>query len=192
MILINECFRISSSRTSNRSPPVHCNPISNSMAAPDLKELDDRHTPVSNHAELGCELEQPVGDGDKETHRYATGSGIEMDEATDKRLFWKINRRILIIQLITYFCQSLDKGTLNFASIMGIETDAHLSDATNQVSAGRPMSNQSVSTRRHSTAGSARFYTLASWLGSIPRTFCYRSSLWPSFLLPMFFAGAPW
>lgn len=26
----------------------------------------------------------------------------------------------------TYFCQSLDKGTLGFASIMGIQTDAHL------------------------------------------------------------------
>jgi hypothetical protein len=26
----------------------------------------------------------------------------------------------------TYFCQSLDKGTLGFASIMGIKTNAHL------------------------------------------------------------------
>lgn len=26
----------------------------------------------------------------------------------------------------TYFCQSLDKGTLGFASIMGIRKDAHL------------------------------------------------------------------
>lgn len=63
---------------------------------------------------------------DEQTARYTTGPPIEIDEATNKRLFWKINRRILVIQLVTYFCQSLDKGTLNFASIMGIKTDAHL------------------------------------------------------------------
>lgn len=52
--------------------------------------------------------------------------GIDIDAATDRRLFWKITRRILVIQVITYFCQSLDKGILNYASIMGIKTDAHL------------------------------------------------------------------
>jgi hypothetical protein len=63
---------------------------------------------------------------DEDTMRYTTGPPIEIDEATNKRLFWKLNRRILAIQLVTYFCQSLDKGTLNFASIMGIKNDAHL------------------------------------------------------------------
>lgn len=28
----------------------------------------------------------------------------------------------------TYFCQSLDKGTLQFSSVMGIKDDAHLND----------------------------------------------------------------
>jgi hypothetical protein len=56
----------------------------------------------------------------------AEDPGIEIDAATDRRLFWKITRRILVIQVITYFCQSLDKGILNYASIMGIKTDAHL------------------------------------------------------------------
>ncbi|KAJ4294225.1 hypothetical protein N0V90_007915 [Kalmusia sp. IMI 367209] len=63
---------------------------------------------------------------DQDTLRYTTGPPIEIDQATNKRLFWKLNRRILAIQLVTYFCQSLDKGTLNFASIMGIKEDAHL------------------------------------------------------------------
>jgi hypothetical protein len=63
---------------------------------------------------------------DEATMRYTTGPPIEIDEATNKRLFWKLNRRILAIQLVTYFCQSLDKGTLNFASIMGIKKDANL------------------------------------------------------------------
>lgn len=57
---------------------------------------------------------------------YATDLGVEIDLATDRRLFWKISGRILVIQVITYFLQSLDKGILNYASIMGIKTDAHL------------------------------------------------------------------
>ncbi|KAJ5980414.1 hypothetical protein N7481_007712 [Penicillium waksmanii] len=57
---------------------------------------------------------------------YAAGLGVEIDTATDRRLFWKISGRILVIQVITYFLQSLDKGILNYASIMGIKTDAHL------------------------------------------------------------------
>jgi hypothetical protein len=63
---------------------------------------------------------------DEDTIRYTAGPPIEIDAAMNKRLFWKLNRRILVIQLITYFCQSLDKGTLNFASIMGIQKDAKL------------------------------------------------------------------
>lgn len=57
---------------------------------------------------------------------YATDLEVEIDPATDRRLFWKISGRILVIQVITYFLQSLDKGILNYASIMGIKTDAHL------------------------------------------------------------------
>ena len=74
-----------------------------------------------------------LGDGsnapnqvDEKILRYTTGPPVEIDAATNKRLFCKINRRILVIQLVTYFCQALDKGTLNFASIMGIKKDASL------------------------------------------------------------------
>ncbi|QKX55285.1 uncharacterized protein TRUGW13939_02377 [Talaromyces rugulosus] len=57
---------------------------------------------------------------------YATNQGIVIDASTDRKLFWKISRRILVFQVITYFFQSLDKGILNYASIMGIKKDAHL------------------------------------------------------------------
>ncbi|KAJ5893221.1 hypothetical protein N7495_004912 [Penicillium taxi] len=57
---------------------------------------------------------------------YMNDSVVQIDAATDRRLFWKITRRVLVIQVITYFCQSLDKGILNYASIMGIKQDAHL------------------------------------------------------------------
>ncbi|KAK4062352.1 hypothetical protein Trihar35433_9173 [Trichoderma harzianum] len=86
---------------------------------------DMEASPQATHQEVPGISEKSL-DGDEETSRYVDGPGIEIDKATNKRLFWKINRRILVIQLVTYFCQSLDKGTLNFASIMGIKTDAHL------------------------------------------------------------------
>lgn len=71
---------------------------------------------VAKHAEQG----------DEETKRWTADSPVVIDPATNKRLFWKINRRVLVVMLITYFCQSLDKGTLNFSSIMGIQKDANL------------------------------------------------------------------
>ncbi|KAK4115187.1 MFS general substrate transporter [Canariomyces notabilis] len=49
-----------------------------------------------------------------------------IDEETSRKLFWTVNKRILACMLGTYFCQSLDKGTLGFASIMNIQNDAHL------------------------------------------------------------------
>ncbi|KAF3404632.1 hypothetical protein DPV78_003168 [Talaromyces pinophilus] len=63
---------------------------------------------------------------DQETAEYANGPPVFIDPATNRRLFWKINGRILLAMTGTYFCQSLDKGTLGFSSIMGIQTDAHL------------------------------------------------------------------
>ena len=77
---------------------------------------------------------------DEQTARYTTGPPIEIDAATNKRLFWKLNCRILIIQLATYFCQSLDKGTLNFASINGNQDGRETCWATGKCSSTRQSS----------------------------------------------------
>ncbi|KAF9469038.1 MFS general substrate transporter [Collybia nuda] len=37
-----------------------------------------------------------------------------------------VHRRVLVVMVVTYFAQTLDKGTINFASIMGIREDTHL------------------------------------------------------------------
>ncbi|EGY23321.1 hypothetical protein VD0002_g6732 [Verticillium dahliae] len=71
-------------------------------------------------------LDSHHADQDQETAAYAGGEAIYIDEKTNKKLFWTVNRRILVCMLGTYFCQSLDKGTLGFASIMGIRQDANL------------------------------------------------------------------
>ncbi|KAF8897383.1 MFS general substrate transporter [Infundibulicybe gibba] len=51
---------------------------------------------------------------------------IIIDEKTNTRLRWMIHKRVLSVMVITYFAQTLDKGTINFASIMGIREDTHL------------------------------------------------------------------
>ncbi|KAM0278266.1 hypothetical protein ACHAQH_005279 [Verticillium albo-atrum] len=66
------------------------------------------------------------GDQDQETAAYAGAEAIYIDDKTNNKLFWTANKRILVCILGTYFCQSLNKGTLGFASIMGIREDANL------------------------------------------------------------------
>lgn len=78
-----------------------------------------------NYPQVSEKVALHAQEGDDETARY-TATEIHIDPATNRRLFWKINRRILAVMLGTYFCQSLDKGTLGFSSIMGIKKDAHL------------------------------------------------------------------
>ncbi|OJJ55365.1 hypothetical protein ASPSYDRAFT_60353 [Aspergillus sydowii CBS 593.65] len=78
------------------------------------------------HAEPKLEKGVQQYAADDETAAYTTGDAVTIDPATNRRLFWKINRRILVCMLGTYFCQSLDKGTLGFSSIMGIQEDAGL------------------------------------------------------------------
>ncbi|KAJ5979824.1 hypothetical protein N7481_007122 [Penicillium waksmanii] len=63
---------------------------------------------------------------DKEIQMYVGRGAVEIDEATNARLKKLIDRRVLVIMILTYFLQALDKGTMSFASIMGIKEDAGL------------------------------------------------------------------
>ncbi|KAI4813505.1 MFS transporter, partial [Aureobasidium sp. EXF-8845] len=63
---------------------------------------------------------------DKELAKYTAGERIVISEAEDKRLKKLIDRRVLVIMILTYFLQALDKGTMSFTSIMGIRDDLNL------------------------------------------------------------------
>jgi hypothetical protein len=63
---------------------------------------------------------------DGEVAKYTSEVRVVIDAATNKRLRKLIDRRVLAVMIFTYFLQALDKGTLSFASIMGIQKDAHL------------------------------------------------------------------
>lgn len=63
---------------------------------------------------------------DKEVAQYANEVIVEIDDETNKRLKKLIDKRIMAVMIVTYLIQTLDKGTLSYASIMGIQTDLHL------------------------------------------------------------------
>lgn len=60
---------------------------------------------------------------DEEVAKYADAVGTEISEEENKRLKRMIDRRVLPVMVITYFLQSLDKGTMSATSIMGIRND---------------------------------------------------------------------
>lgn len=63
---------------------------------------------------------------DKELAQYASATKVEITAEEDTRLRKLIDRRVLAIMVCTYFLQALDKGTLSFAAIMGIQEDLDL------------------------------------------------------------------
>lgn len=76
------------------------------------------------------ELEKPghvnYSKVDKELAQYANDTNIEISEEENNRLRRMIDKRVLVIMVTVYLLQALDKGTMTFASIMGIKTDANL------------------------------------------------------------------
>lgn len=63
---------------------------------------------------------------DEELAKYINAEAIDIPEEESTRLRRMIDKRVLVIMITTYFLQAIDKGTLSFASIMGIQTDAGL------------------------------------------------------------------
>ncbi|KAG8737656.1 hypothetical protein FRC10_007961 [Ceratobasidium sp. 414] len=63
---------------------------------------------------------------DQEIAQFAAQHAVEIDEQTNSRLLRMINRRVLLVMLVSYFVQSLDKSTMSFAAIMNIQKDANL------------------------------------------------------------------
>jgi hypothetical protein len=63
---------------------------------------------------------------DREVAEYANATIVEIDEATNRRLKRLIDKRVMAVMVITYLIQTLDKGTMSYASIMGIQQDTHL------------------------------------------------------------------
>lgn len=92
---------------------------------PSVDEIENNIATV-----LSNEIEKDhtdYGRVDKELAQYITDARITISPEKNDELRRKIDRRILAVMISTYFLQAIDKGTMSFASIMGIKTDTHLS-----------------------------------------------------------------
>lgn len=93
-------------------------------SSPSVDEIEDNVEAV-----LSNEIEKDHIDYkrvDKELAQYISEARITISPEKNNELRRKIDRRILTVMISTYFLQAIDKGTMSFASIMGIKDDTHL------------------------------------------------------------------
>jgi len=63
---------------------------------------------------------------DSEVAKYSCGARVFITPEENRRLKRLVDKRVLPIMIVTYILQALDKGTLSFASIMGLREDTDL------------------------------------------------------------------
>lgn len=99
------------------------------MANTEMNEMKREISHVERALSPSDNLSKPPNDIsniDHEVLEYASNAHVNIDEPTSRRLRRMIDRRVLVIMIITYFLQALDKGTMSFASIMGIREQTGL------------------------------------------------------------------
>jgi hypothetical protein len=57
---------------------------------------------------------------------YKNYQDVEADPAEVRKVIRKIDARIVTILFVTYMLQYLDKNTINFASVYGLQAGTHL------------------------------------------------------------------
>jgi hypothetical protein len=83
------------------------------------------------------DLEKPTQHServDKELAQYVSDVRITITPERSAELRRMIDKRVLVVMILTYFLQAIDKGTLSFASIMGLTADTGLENADGTVS----------------------------------------------------------
>ncbi|KAM0249681.1 hypothetical protein ACHAQJ_008942 [Trichoderma viride] len=94
-------------------------------STPSVNEIENNVEAVlSNEIEKDCTDYEQV---DEELSKYIAGARIAISQEKNDELRRKIDRRVLVVMILTYFLQAIDKGTMSFASIMGIKDDTNLS-----------------------------------------------------------------
>ena len=70
---------------------------------------------------------------DKELAKYTAEARFDISPEESTRLRKLIDKRVLLVMIVTYFLQAIDKGTISFASIMGMPSDTGIVDANGKV-----------------------------------------------------------
>ncbi len=84
--------------------------------------------PSPAHSTQGVDEISPVSSNqlDDNYELYKDGKDIEADPAELKRVLRKIDLRIIPVLFVTYLLQYLDKNSINFASVYGLQKGTHL------------------------------------------------------------------
>ncbi|ETN45003.1 uncharacterized protein HMPREF1541_09879 [Cyphellophora europaea CBS 101466] len=88
---------------------------------------DIEQTPTQQSGVASEILKANKYDADEALAAFEGHENVVVDEATNKRLLRRIDRRILPIMCVIYGMNFLDKTTLSYASIMGLREDISLS-----------------------------------------------------------------
>ena len=88
---------------------------------PSPVNLEEKRTSVA-----AAKILKHSHDADEAMKAFESGEVIELDEATNKRLLKIIDRNLIPLMCVVYGLNYLDKTTLSYASVMGIQKDIHL------------------------------------------------------------------
>ncbi|TVY45589.1 putative transporter [Lachnellula subtilissima] len=81
------------------------------------------HSPATSNEDISPAVPAHLDD---EYQTYKNAREIEADPAELKRVLRKIDYRIIPILFVTYMLQYLDKNSINFASVYGLQKGTHL------------------------------------------------------------------
>jgi predicted outer membrane lipoprotein len=95
------------------------------VVKPTLDQIERHDRPISPET-MREKDRQNFERVDEEVAKYASDTAIVIPPEKNLELRRMIDRRVLVIMIATYFLQAIDKGTLSFASIMGIRKDTGL------------------------------------------------------------------
>ncbi|KAG7138598.1 putative transporter like protein [Verticillium longisporum] len=102
------------------------NPAVNPTTRPDT--IDD--DPETRSVDIDTkQANTRYGEIDRELANYVNAERIEISPERSDQLRRMIDKRVLIVMILTYFLQAIDKGTMSFSSIMGLPEDTGLVDA---------------------------------------------------------------
>ncbi|KAI8673175.1 hypothetical protein LRP88_02302 [Fusarium phalaenopsidis] len=88
-----------------------------------LDEVEDLEKPTQHSERV-----------DKELAQYVSDVRIDISPERSAQLRKMIDKRVLLVMICTYFLQAIDKGTLSFASIMGLTADTGLENPDGTIS----------------------------------------------------------
>ncbi|CAN8100739.1 unnamed protein product [Discula destructiva] len=106
----------------------HYNPKVHPASGPnaDAEDIDKAERVLSTDEVEFAKIRPDYDKIDKEVAQYASDTRIYISPEKNAELRRKVDKRVLLVMIGTYFLQAIDKGTLSFASIMGIREDTNL------------------------------------------------------------------